>query len=47
MNYVNGIRILIIALTSVLALINFNSKVICSGFVQNRNGEFVCKIINS
>lgn len=47
MSYVNAIKILIMALTSVLAVTNFNSKLICSSVVQNQNEDLVCKIINS
>jgi len=47
MSYVNAIKILIMALTSVLAVTNFNSKMICSSIVLNQNEDFVCKIINS
>lgn len=47
MSYVNAIKILIMALTSVLAITNFNSKSICSNVVLNKNEDFVCKIINS
>lgn len=47
MSYVNTIKILIMALTSVLAVTNFNSKMISSSIVLNQNKDFVYKIINS